>query len=89
MLRSTLVRLGAFCNGESMTQDHNCYAGLGMTAPAVKDNVHTLKLTFEDHRRILSRHHGGTLQLTGACPRLPNGEDFVRLAACTAYLRNG
>ena len=42
------------------------HAGLGYTVPAVKDNDHTLKLTFADPRRVISRSPGVTLQLTGA-----------------------
>ena len=40
--------------------------GLGVTAPDVKENVHTLKLTFDDRARVISRHRGDTLQLSGA-----------------------
>ena len=42
-------------------------AGLGhTTALGVKDNVHTLKLTFSDPQRVIGRHRGTTQQLTGA-----------------------
>ena len=39
--------------------------GLGSMAPAVKENDRTLKLTFNDPRRIISRSPGVTRQLTG------------------------
>ena len=42
------------------------HAGLShTTALDVKDNVHTLRLTFSDPQRVISRHRGTTKQLTG------------------------
>lgn len=50
-------------------------AGLGFTAPAVKENVHTLNLTFADPRHVISRNPGITLQLTGAFCCMDLGTD--------------
>ena len=56
-----------------------CNAGLHAEAPTVKANDRTLRLTFDDPQRVISRHRGATLQLLGANADAPYRHDQTEI----------
>jgi hypothetical protein len=60
-----------------------CGAGLGQptTGISVKQNAHTLKLTFNDPHQVIADASGATLQLTGYAKDAPTGLNVCFTAA--------